>query len=1047
VPALIVATGTTDMAVSVFEITRLAKTGGPLTKRIDLLPDGNTKSDGSTCVMSAGTATRVHLEGVAQLADLIGSLEPHEAITLGALRSDLPDKTDIVTKRGLGQLNGAAAPGTIARTGEFIAYRQGRSAFVLLDYDTKGLPSAVKERLKALGGFARAVASVMPEIGQSARLIRQSTSAGLSRVTGETVPGSDGMHLYVAVQDGADIERFLPILHARCWLAGLGWLTIGESGQFLERSIVDRMVAAPERIVFEGAPVLGDGLVQDAAARRPKVRDGAALDTALCHALTILDGATLKELRAKERSRLAPDSAKARTSFIEKQATKIVELRGISHQHALRVAERQAAGVLLPNVVLPFDDADLAGITVADVLADPGKYEGETLADPIEGVDYGLGKAKVMRRADGSPWIHSFAHGRTAYELRYDAVAIAAAIEKAPKADAGNLFVALALRSDLDIEETERLRDIAGERAKVGKRTLSNKLKAATKARNADDAAERQQRQLADRRDTRPQIPAPLADAPWIPQMELLNDVLGSSREPEPPMRNVEGNLVHVRVRRIPDMHALTPAGTNEGDAAETRLPAPELPLLTRLSEPQAAEMIERYIDYVSGENLQSVHLAAPFVRHFIDRTDNVLPLVAAVVTLPMVLSDGTVLGGNGLIGDRGIVARIPAELAAYIPTAKQCQPNAVKNAMKFLIEEWLVDVATDFTGKCVLLAAALTMIERSLLSDRPAFFVTAGRRGGGKTTTLVMLLTAITGVRPAAAAWSPNEEERRKALLSYLMEGLPCIIWDNIPRGSQLSCPHIERACTTAFYSDRRLGASEMVTVPASTVHLFTGNNVGPRGDLASRSLIARLEVDRADPENREFNHADPIAWTEANRGRILCAVFTLLLGNPDLRAKPHPPQKTRFKLWMLLVGRAIENGAKQIGQTIDFAELFVRQEEDDEDGAALGDVLEAMASAWPSKDWKKGDKFTAAELAMVLNDRSEYATNEALELSATIRDFLYPDTPHSQTVGAKSLGKALKKHVGEPVRHGTRTLILKEYKDPRGGPNGTLSYYIAGA
>ena len=56
---------------------------------------------------------------------------------------------------------------------------------------------------------------------------------------------------------------------------------------------------------------------------------------------------------------------------------------------------------------------------------------------------------------------------------------------------------------------------------------------------------------------------------------------------------------------------------------------------------------------------------------------------------------------------------------------------------MQFLTDEWLCDVATDYIGKCIIIAAALTLIERSLLPDRPVFFVTAGRRGGGKTTTL----------------------------------------------------------------------------------------------------------------------------------------------------------------------------------------------------------------------------------------------------------------------------------------------------------------------
>ena len=74
--------------------------------------------------------------------------------------------------------------------------------------------------------------------------------------------------------------------------------------------------------------------------------------------------------------------------------------------------------------MLPFDDPELAGCTVADVLADPERYEGETLADPLEGVDYGRCSAMIMRRDDGTPWIHSFAHGRTVYELKYDAGAV-----------------------------------------------------------------------------------------------------------------------------------------------------------------------------------------------------------------------------------------------------------------------------------------------------------------------------------------------------------------------------------------------------------------------------------------------------------------------------------------------------------------------------------------------------------------------------------------------------------------------------------------------
>ena len=91
----------------------------------------------------------------------------------------------------------------------------------------------------------------------------------------------------------------------------------------------------------------------------------------------------------------------------------------------------------------------------------------------------------------------------------------------------------------------------------------------------------------------------------------------------------------------------------------------------------------------------------------------------------------------KGLDRLRGIQFLIPDELRAVIPQPQDCTPERVKAAMEFLCDEWLVDVAADQTGKALLIAAALTLIERSLLTDRPCFFITAGRRGSGKTTAI----------------------------------------------------------------------------------------------------------------------------------------------------------------------------------------------------------------------------------------------------------------------------------------------------------------------
>jgi hypothetical protein len=463
-----------------------------------------------------------------------------------------------------------------------------------------------------------------------------------------------------------------------------------------------------------------------------------------------------------------------------------------------------------------------------------------------------------------------------------------------------------------------------------------------------------------------------------------------------------------------------------------TQLPAPEQWVIHTMDEMEVAEMLERHIDFVDDEG-RSVHCPMPFVRHYMKRDDGALPTIVTVATLPIVLADGVVLAmDDGLDRDRGIVFKIPEQLIAMLPQRAGCTNETVGQAMRFLTEEWLCDVACDYTGKCTLIAAALTLIERSILDQRPVFFVSAGRRGSGKTTTLTMLIEAVTGIAPAAAAWSPNEEERRKAVFSYFLYGLTYILWDNIPGGTQISCPHIEKSCTAAYHADRKLGVSEIVATAASTIHLFTGNNIGPNGDLASRSLQVRLDVDRVDPENRDFRHPDPIGWTQAHRAEILAALYTVLLGNPALDLPHDAPMKTRFKMWYRVVGAAVEHAAQCAGHAVDFGTLFLDQEGEDQDATNLAEMLASLSETMASRNATVGRKpgpFKASDVADAIN------TNSADANALVVRGFLFPTQNSSVPVAAKGVGKRLKAHTDEPVRHGDKVLTLKGRMDKHEG------------
>jgi hypothetical protein len=418
-----------------------------------------------------------------------------------------------------------------------------------------------------------------------------------------------------------------------------------------------------------------------------------------------------------------------------------------------------------------------------------------------------------------------------------------------------------------------------------------------------------------------------------------------------------------------------------------SRLAAPEQLILKPLNEMELAELIEKHIEYFEeNENdRRTVRLPAHFIKHYLTRDDGDegLPIVSSISQLPIVLPNGEILSGRGLNRKYGIIFRVPAELDALIPKREACTKDEVGRAMRFLTDEWLCDVATDYAGKAMIIAATMMILERALLPERPAVFVTAGHRGGGKTTTLKMLVMAACGLPAAGAAWSNDLEERRKALFTYLDLGVEYVIWDNIAKGASISCPAIERACTLEFYTDRVLGVSSSKTVATYTILFFTGNNIAPRGDLASRSLVIRLSVDRVDPENRQFKHPEPVEWTNDHRGRILASLYTILLGNPRRSQKKNERGQgaTRFKVWWDMIGSAVEFAAEQHVAllerdgsadapeprpiTVDFQKLFLNSEDDEEQSSSLASVLDVLRREF---NRKPGGLFQASDVVSTI-------------------------------------------------------------------------------
>ncbi|MGY4420787.1 hypothetical protein ACVWY2_003236 [Bradyrhizobium sp. JR6.1] len=128
------------------------------------------------------------------------------------------------------------------------------------------------------------------------------------------------------------------------------------------------------------------------------------------------------------------------------------------------------------------------------------------------------------------------------------------------------MFVQLAAAADLDDLELEDLRNLAAERSGANKRTVSAMLKVAQKEYTAKHEEQERERRFANRIDPRPQIMKPALDAPWLPQMGVLNDVLGDSSAAKPPTRDIDGVIARVCKIAIPNTHAFTPNEANAED-------------------------------------------------------------------------------------------------------------------------------------------------------------------------------------------------------------------------------------------------------------------------------------------------------------------------------------------------------------------------------------------------------------------------------------------------------------------------------------------------
>lgn len=371
-------------------ITKYTSAAGPVVKRFSLV--GDQVETVSSAQIYTGRTCTVKANDPGELKEVLDGLGANEAVGLG-VRATVNKSVLLVTKAAL-------RAGTVSRSTEFFRHNEG-AGWGLLDIDTKDLPSSVYANLTG-DDIVADIFRVVPELDETAHLIRPSSSAGIIKPDG-TLRNATGNHVFIRLEYAPHLSQLLQTMHDRCWLAGLGYIRLSKAGHMLERSPIDLAVAGPERLIFEAPPIVQPPLSR---VRPPdRLKHGGTLS-----GLAVPNPELVAQLKQRARDEIKPASAKMAHQFEADQVEKIHSKAKVSKTEARRIFRQRMQGSELS------DDDVLETTTgvferVGDFLDRVTWTHG--MPCPIEGSSYGPSNAAFYPAGERSPEprIISYAHG------------------------------------------------------------------------------------------------------------------------------------------------------------------------------------------------------------------------------------------------------------------------------------------------------------------------------------------------------------------------------------------------------------------------------------------------------------------------------------------------------------------------------------------------------------------------------------------------------------------------------------------------------------
>lgn len=338
-------------------------------------------------VLYSGNVEHAQCDGLGGLLETIQGLKPSQALGIGIpVNSKQGESLQICTKN-------YPKTDAIPRDKTHFTFNDGKS-LVLLDYDPRDGEAGLSPR-ELIGWLVKK----FPELQGVGMLALGSASSGVRVEGSDESSKRGGCHIYLTIEKGADISAFGKWLDLQGWLRGEGYIQISKSGAALKRNLFDISVFDSCRLIFEAAPVLGQGVTK--AEREFVLIAGTTLDFSKLPEVTQSELDRAKDVQEREIQKHKP-LVEEKTKNFKRQCVSQLQNQGITRNYAKKMitglnSNEICAGFALHSGEHTFDAVDL--------LLNPQKFDGIILDDPINGK-----KDKAIFYAN-SGVIYSFASG------------------------------------------------------------------------------------------------------------------------------------------------------------------------------------------------------------------------------------------------------------------------------------------------------------------------------------------------------------------------------------------------------------------------------------------------------------------------------------------------------------------------------------------------------------------------------------------------------------------------------------------------------------